>query len=66
MKGEWKRDHVWNIIMIVVVEFLDAHLRWATLYPVRLTSCTSGLSIVVERVDILIAINFYLYSNFAV
>ena len=39
-----ERDGSWNIIiMIVVVEFLDTLLRWATLYSVRIPSCMSGL-----------------------
>ena len=54
-----------NIIIIILVEFLDALLRWATLFLVRIPLRTSG-RVVVERVGILIAINFYLHSNFSV
>ena len=52
------------IVMIVVPEFLDALLRrvtWSGLLHAR-----AVFRIVVERVDILIAINCYLYSNLTV
>ena len=61
MKGERN-----IIIIIVIAEFLGALLRWATLYSVRILDARAVVRIVVEKVDILIAIKFYLHSNFTV
>ena len=40
-EGRW--NDAWNIFIIIIVEFLDALLRWANLYLVRIPWCTSGL-----------------------
>ena len=51
---------------IIMVEFLDALLRWPTLYWSGFLDARAVFRIVVEKVDILIAINFYLHSNLTV
>jgi len=51
--------------MIVVVEFFDALLlRWAGFFGKDALNARAVFRNVVERVDILIAINFYLLSSF--
>jgi len=55
--------------MIVVVEFVNATLSSSVGYFIfrqDFLNARAVFRIVMERVDILIAINFYLYSNFTV
>ena len=58
-----ERDDEMIIIMIVIVEFLNALLRLAILCWSGFLDARAVFRIVMERVDILIAISFYLHSN---
>ena len=67
MSRERERN-VFIIIVIVVIEFLSATSSSVGYFIFRQDTLNARavFRIVVERVDILIAINFYLHSNFTV
>ena len=67
MKEE-KEEMIILIIVMIVVEFLSATSSSVGYFIFRqdFLNARAVFRIVVERVDILIAINFYLHSNFTV
>ena len=65
----WKRrddEMIIILIVVIVVEFLNATSVGNFIFGQDFLDAQAVFRIVVERVDILIAINFYLHSNFTV